>query len=67
MDSAEIYDPAPETFADAGRMSTARFKLTNVIVRLPDGKVLIAGGAGHAEIFNPAGRPRAPVPRWRKY
>jgi hypothetical protein len=54
MDSAEIYDPAAEAFADAGRMSAARFKLTNATVRLPDGKVLIAGGAGHAEIFDPA-------------
>lgn len=54
MDSAEIYDPAGGKFADAGRMSAARFKLTNAIVRLPDGKVLIAGGAGHAEIFDPA-------------
>ena len=44
MDSAEINDPAAGTFADAGRMSAARFKLTNAAVRLPDGKVLIAGG-----------------------
>jgi hypothetical protein len=54
MDSAEIYDPAAGKFADAGRMSEARFKLTNAIVRLPEGKVLIAGGAGRAEIFDPA-------------
>jgi Galactose oxidase, central domain/Kelch motif len=54
MDSAEIYDPATGKFGDAGRMSEARFKLTNAIVRLPEGKVLIAGGAGHAEIFDPA-------------
>ena len=54
MDSAEDYDPAAGNFADAGRMSEARFKLTNAIVRLPEGKVLIAGGAGHAEIFDPA-------------
>ena len=54
MDSTEIYDPAAGKFRDAGRMSEARFKLTNAIVRLPGGKVLIAGGAGHAEIFDPA-------------
>ncbi len=54
MDSAEIYDPAAGRFADAGRMSEARFKLTNAIVRLSEGKVLIAGGAGHAEIFDTA-------------
>lgn len=54
MDSAEIYDPAAGKFADAGRTSEARFKLTNAIVRLPEGQVLIAGGAGHAEIFDPA-------------
>ena len=54
MDSVEIYDPAALKFVAAGRMSEARFKLTNAIVRLPEGKVLIAGGAGHAEIFDPA-------------
>lgn len=53
MDSAEIYDPAAGRFVDAGTMSEPRFKLTNAIVRLPEGKVLIAGGAGHAEIFDP--------------
>lgn len=51
---AEIYDPAAGKFADAGRTSEARLKLTNAIVRLPEGQVLIAGGAGHAEIFDPA-------------
>ena len=54
MNSAEIYDPATGGFSDAGKMSEARFKLTNAIVRLPDGKVLVAGGGGHAEIFDPA-------------
>jgi hypothetical protein len=54
IDSAEIYDPATGKFLDAGRMSAARFKLANAIVRLQNGKVLIAGGAGHAEIFDPA-------------
>lgn len=54
MDSAEIYDPAAGKFLAAGKMSEARFKLTSAIVRLPGGQVLIAGGAGHAEIFDPA-------------
>lgn len=54
MNSAEIYDPASGKFSDAGKMSETRFKLTNAMVRLPDGKVLIGGGAGHAEIFDPS-------------
>jgi hypothetical protein len=62
MDSAEIYDPATGKFIDGGRMSEARFKLTNAIVRLPEGKVLMAGGAGHAEVFDPASQRFTVVP-----
>lgn len=61
MDSAELYDPATGKFADAGQMNEARFKLTNAVARMPDGKVLIAGGAAHADIFDPASRRFRPV------
>jgi Galactose oxidase, central domain len=52
--SAEIFDPATGRFASAGNMSEQRFKLTHAMVRLPDGRVLIAGGADRPEIYDPA-------------
>ena len=51
--SAEIYDPQIEKFTWAGEMNLARFKIDETSVLLADGKVLIAGGAEEAEIFDP--------------
>ena len=57
--AAEIYDPATGTFGSVGPMTFARNG--HVAARLPDGRVLVAGGrsAGRAwtastEIFDPA-------------
>jgi hypothetical protein len=58
--SAEIYDPATGTFAPTGSMTAARQMHTATL--LPDGKVLIAGGAvgnggppqASAELYDPA-------------
>jgi hypothetical protein len=55
--SAEIYNPATGTFTFTGSMSVARFGHT--ATRLPDGKVLVAGGDSNvtrstAELFDPA-------------
>jgi Kelch motif protein len=50
--SAELYDPATRSFSPAGDMHEARFKLTHAIVMLPDGRVLVAGGAGNPELFD---------------
>ncbi|MHB8384257.1 MAG: Kelch repeat-containing protein [Candidatus Binataceae bacterium] len=57
-DSAEVFDPAAETFSPAGNMTVARAYQSAVL--MPDGKVLIAGGQGlnaaplaSAEIFDP--------------
>jgi len=51
--SAEIYDPRNGEFTAAGDMNLARFKIDGTSVLLKDGKVLIAGGAAEAEIFDP--------------
>jgi len=58
--SAEIYDPATDTFAPTGSMAVGRTLHTATL--LPDGRVLVAGGwnpvadasIASAEIYNPA-------------
>ena len=62
--SAEVYDPANGTFTRTGDMASARFAHSATL--LPNGKVLIAGGAAHnaalgtaeltasAELYDPA-------------
>jgi hypothetical protein len=60
--SAEIYDPATGKFSSAGNMITARAR--PYVIRLPSGKVLIAGGDNPvaqpyqefaaAELYDPA-------------
>ena len=64
MDSAEIYDPASGQFTAVGNMTSAR--AYHAAALLPDGRVLICGGAGAvsgtgvtpllntAELFDPA-------------
>ncbi|MDQ5824422.1 MAG: hypothetical protein M3441_09485 [Chloroflexota bacterium] len=52
--SSLLYDPAHRTFAPASEMSTARFKLRDAIATLPNGKVLVAGGATSVELYDPA-------------
>jgi Kelch motif/Galactose oxidase, central domain len=52
--SAEIYNPSTGAFTATGNMNAARYKLQGASVLLSDGKVLIAGGANRAEVFDPA-------------
>jgi Galactose oxidase, central domain len=52
--SVEIYNPATGTFAATGDMNSPRYKLQGTVVLLSDGKVLIAGGANRAEVFDPS-------------
>lgn len=58
LDTAEIYDPDTGTFSPAGQMSTPRYGAMAQL--LPDGRVLIVGGAGSsgalatAELFDPS-------------
>jgi galactose oxidase-like protein/Kelch motif protein len=56
--SAEIFDPATDSFADVASMSVPRSEFT--LTRLPDGRVLAAGGrtdsgdaSSTAELFDP--------------
>jgi N-acetylneuraminic acid mutarotase len=52
--NAEIYDPASNSFRATGNMNLSRYKLQGTGVLLSDGKVLVAGGANRAEVFDPA-------------
>ena len=54
LSSAEIYDPKTEKFTPASPLNDGRFKLPDEAVQLASGKLLVAGGSKHAEIFDPA-------------
>ena len=56
LDTIESYDPATGRFTTTGRMLARRYKIANAVVLLPDGRVLIPGGAPRAEIYDPATR-----------
>jgi hypothetical protein len=80
LSSAEVFDPATNTFSSAGigSMSTTRYE--PVAAALPDGRVLVAGGRtgfdlypctlSSAEVFDPTTNGFSPtasmsVPRYR--
>ena len=51
--SAEVFDG--RRWRPAGRMAAARYKITDAVARLRDGRVLVAGGgAPEVEVFDPA-------------
>ena len=52
--SVEIYNPKTKIFEKIGEMNLSRYKLQRTTVLLKNGKILIAGGANRAEIFDPA-------------
>ena len=65
--SAELYDPATNSFSVTGSMSVPRYPVS--VTRLADGRVLIAGGvlAGYgrtktSEIYDPATGTFSPAP-----
>jgi Kelch motif len=66
LQSAEIFDPATETFSPTGSMTVPR--LAPAAAPLSDGRVLVAGGSDvihdalrSAEIFDPATRSFSPT------
>lgn len=53
LDSAELYDPATDSFRAAAPMNRPRSGATATL--LPDGRVLVAGGSEFtAEVYDPA-------------
>ena len=53
MNKTEIYDPRTGKFTAASPMNDKRFKLPDEAVRLPSGRLLVAGGSKEAEVFDP--------------
>src|SRR5439155_1174284 len=53
--STEIFDPANGRFTANGSMSATRFKFRDTTLLLGDGRVLVAGGARIAEVFDAHG------------
>jgi hypothetical protein len=53
-DDAERYQPRTNRFVAAGTMHAHRFKIGQSAVRLPNGDVLVAGGADRAELYDAA-------------
>lgn len=52
-DSSELYDPATGTFREGPRMQRGRYKHARSSLVLPNGTVLIGGGATRAEVYDP--------------
>jgi hypothetical protein len=52
-ETSELYDPATGTFSDGGRLQRGRYKHAGSSLVLPNGMVLIGGGAPRAEVFDP--------------
>lgn len=53
-DSAEIFDPVSGNFTGTGKLKTARYKIRDSVIALPNGETLVAGGGGLLEVFDPA-------------
>ncbi|MDQ6755563.1 MAG: hypothetical protein M3004_01380 [Bacteroidota bacterium] len=52
--SAELYNPVSSSFKLAGNMNITRYKHNGTSILLPNGNVLIAGGANRAEAYQTA-------------
>ncbi|MGA9333319.1 MAG: kelch repeat-containing protein [Rudaea sp.] len=54
FDSTELYDPVSGRFSAGPPLHSARHKLRDAIVELRSGTVVVAGGARHPEVYDPA-------------
>ena len=54
LSSGEIYDPRTGKFTPTSSMNDSRFKLPDEAVQVPSGKLLVAGGSMHVEVFDPS-------------
>ena len=52
--SAEIFDPRTNKFTAINDMELARFKIPDATAVLKNGRILIAGGAAEAEVYDSA-------------
>jgi hypothetical protein len=59
--STEIFDPQTGKFSAGPQMKFQRYKLLSGVVALNDGRVLLAGGAERAEIYDPVRNVFLPV------
>lgn len=59
--STQIYDPRTGRFLSGPELNESRFKLSKAVVSLKDGRVLIAGGADRAEVYDPRSGAFVPV------
>jgi Kelch motif/Galactose oxidase, central domain len=60
--TTEIYDPIKNAFSAGPQMKVKRFKLHDGVVALPDGRVLVAGGADQLEVYDLESRQFSLVP-----
>jgi hypothetical protein len=51
--TAERYDTGTGTFGPAASLAESRYKLRDTTVLLPDGRVLVSGGASRPEVYSP--------------
>jgi hypothetical protein len=61
LTSTEIYDPGTGRFAPGPDLNMKRFKLSKAVVALKNGRILVAGGAEHPEVYDPVSRVFFPV------
>jgi len=57
----EIFDPKTGRFVAGPSMNFERYKMLSGVVTLQDGRILIAGGAGQMELYDPAKSTFVPI------